>query len=217
MKIKNLKNGFEKLTIAKARIIAHLIGDGCVYKSNHDYNIKYEVKDLESLNSFEKDMLSVYGLKLTKGFKESGFTGKPVPFLRLRSKLAYEDLLKYSTYKSKDWKIKSKILQSSKQIKKEFLKAFFDDEGSVVPEGKKGIIKLYSINKEGLQQIQKMLLEFDVDSKLDSGYGAKRNVYALLIKDLNKFNKEIGFNLKRKQSKLKQLRQKYIYSENCLN
>ena len=110
MKIKNLKNGFEKLTMAKSRIIAHLIGDGSVYQSNHDYNIKYEVKDLESLNSFEKDMLSVYGLKLTKGFKESGFTSKLVPFLRLRSKLAYEDLLKYSTYKSKDWKIKSKIL-----------------------------------------------------------------------------------------------------------
>ena len=206
MKIKNLKNGFEKLTIAKARIIAHLIGDGSVYQSNHDYNIEYEVKDLESLNSFEKDMLSVYGLKLTKGFKESGFTGKPVPFLRLRSKLAYEDLLKYSTYKSEDWKIKSKILQSSKQIKKEFLKAFFDDEGSVVPEGKKGIIKLYSINKEGLQQIQKMLLEFNIDSQLGSGYGAKRNVYALLIKALDRFHKKIGFNLARKQSKLNKLR-----------
>ncbi|MBI2101672.1 hypothetical protein HYT53_03590 [Candidatus Woesearchaeota archaeon] len=206
MKIKNLKNGFEKLTIAKSRIIAHLIGDGSVYRSNHDYNIKYELKDLESLNYFERDMSSVYGLKLTKGLKESGFTGKPVPFLRLRSKLAYEDLLKYSTYKSKDWKIKSKILQSSNQIKKEFLKAFFDDEGSVVPEGRKGVIKLYSINKEVLQQIQKMLSDFDVDSQLGSGYGAKRNVYALLIKDLAKFRKKIGFNLARKQSKLNKLR-----------
>ena len=206
MKIKNLKNGFEKLTIAKARIIAHSIGDGSVYQSNHDYNIKYEVKDIESLNSFEKDMLSTYGLRLTKGFKNSGITGKPIPFLRLRSKLVYEDLLQYATYNSKDWSIKNVLLNSSKEIKREFLKAFFDDEGSIVPQGKKGIIKLYSINKEGLQQIQKMLLEFDIDSQLGSGYGAKRNVYALLIKDLDKFDKEVGFNLKRKQDKLNHLK-----------
>lgn len=206
MKIKNLKNGFEKLTIAKARIIAHLIGDGCVYKSNHDYNVKYEVKDVESLNSFEKDMLSVYGLKLTKGFKPSGFTGKPIPFLRLRSKLTYHDLLRYATYNSKDWSIKKGLSNSSKEIKREFLKAFFDDEGSVVPEGNKGVIKLYSINKNGLKQIQRILLEFDIKSKLDSGYGAKRNVYALLIKGLDSFYKEIGFNLARKQSKLNKLR-----------
>ena len=205
MRTKNLKNGFKKLTIAKARIIAHLIGDGSVYQSNHDYNIKYEVKDLESLNSFEKDMIHVYGLKLTKGFKESGFTGKLIPFVRLRSKLTYEDLINYATYKSKDWKIKSKILQSSKQVRKEFLRAFFDDEGSVTNEGKRSIIKLYSINFKGLKQMQKMLLDFGVSSNIIPGYGAKRNVYAVLIKDLVKFNKEIGFNLKRKQDKLRHL------------
>lgn len=206
MKIKTLKNGFEKLTIAKARIIAHLIGDGAVYQSNHDYNMKYEVKDLQLLSSFEKDMLSVYGLKLTKGFKNSGITGKPIPFVRLRSKLAYEDLLQYATYNSKDWRIKNWILSSSKNIKREFLKAFFDDEGSIVPQGKKGIIKLYSINKYGLKQVQKILLEFNINSELNSGYGAKRNVYALLIKDLKKFYNEIGFNLERKQKKLDKLK-----------
>ena len=72
----------------------------------------------------------------------------------------------------------------------------------VVPQGKKGIIKVYSINENGLKQIQKILLGFDINTKLSYGYGAKRNVYAILIKDLNKFDKEIGFNLKRKQNRL---------------
>ena len=206
MKIKSLKKGFERLTIAKARIIAHSIGDGAVYKSNHDYNIKYEVKDIESLGSFERDMLKVYGLKLTKGFKPSGFTGEPIPFLRLRSKLVYEDLKKYATYKSKDWKIKKELLNSSKNIKREFLKALFDDEGGIFPKGDKGIIKLYSINKNGLKQVQGMLSEFKINSKLSSGYGAKRNVYAIIINDLSKFDKEVGFNLNRKQSKLNSLK-----------
>ena len=46
MGTKSLREGFKELTAAKARIIAHLIGDGCVYKSNHDYNIKYEMSNL---------------------------------------------------------------------------------------------------------------------------------------------------------------------------
>ena len=202
MRTKNLKVGFEILTPAKARLIAHLIGDGSVYQSNHDYNIKYEVKDTESLNSFEKDIVFVYGLKLTKGFKESGFTGKPIPFLRLRSKLAFQDLHRYATYMSKDWKIKKELLLATKEIKKEFLKAFFDDEGSITNEGKKGIVKLYSINLTGLKQIQKILLEFNIDSSIRSGYGQRRNVYGLIIKELIIFSDSVGFSLTRKQEKL---------------
>ena len=51
-----------------------------------------------------------------------------------------------------------------------------------------------------------MLLKFNIENRLDHGYGAKRNVYAVLIKDLNKFDEEIGFNLKRKENKLKSLK-----------
>ena len=105
MRIKKLKYGFEKLTKEKARIIAHSIGDGCVYKSNHDYNIKYEVVDCELLESFEQDMLKVYGLKLTKGFNPSGKTDRLIPYIRLRSKLVFEDLMRYATYLSKDWEM----------------------------------------------------------------------------------------------------------------
>src|SRR3989338_4263772 len=181
MRIKKLKYGFQKLTKEKARIIAHLIGDGCAFISKHDYNMKYEVSDKESLVSFENDMTQVYGLTLMKGSKPSGKTGKPIPFVRLRSKLAYEDLLKYSSsYFSRDWKIKRKLLNSPREIKREFLKAFFDDEGSVFKQKNKGVVRLYSINLNGLKQIQKMLMEFNITAKICSGYGSKRNVYALL-------------------------------------
>jgi len=205
MRIKKLKKGFEKLTKAKARIIAHLIGDGCAYISNNDYNLKYDISERELLDSFVSDMTNVYGLKLTIGLKPSGKTGKLLPYARLRSKLAYEDLISYSSYFSKDWKIKGKFLNSPKHIKREFLRAFSDDEGSVCKEGKKGVIKLYSINLDGLNQIQKMLLQFDIQTKLSPGYGLKRNVYALLIRDLKLFKKKIGFNLKRKQERLNEL------------
>ncbi|MEA2038177.1 MAG: LAGLIDADG family homing endonuclease [Nanoarchaeota archaeon] len=204
MRIKKLKIGFEKLTKAKARIIAHLIGDGCAFKSNTDYNLKYDISDRELLNSFKNDIWRVYGLKLTIGLKPSGKTGKLLPFVRLRSKLAYEDLLSYSSYYSKDWILKNKFLNSSREIKREFLRALFDDEGSVVPQSKSAVIRLYSINLKGLKQIEKILNDFDVHSNLQGGYGARRNVYALIIKDLELFDGRIGFNLRRKQERLNQ-------------
>ncbi|MBR9691300.1 hypothetical protein GOV06_00790 [Candidatus Woesearchaeota archaeon] len=202
MRIKKLKPGFEKLTKEKARIIAHLIGDGAHYKTNHEYVLKYEVKDEESLKQFDKDIIQVYGLKPSWEWNTSGITGKPIKFVRLRSKLAFEDLLKYSTYFSKDWKLNQLLISSSKEIKVEFLRALFDDEGSIIPY-KKPIIRLYSINLKGLKQIQNILeLDFRIKSKMIPGFGFKRNVYGLVITDLIPFNEQIGFNLRRKQNKL---------------
>lgn len=210
MKIKRPKKNFDKLTKAKVRIVAHLIGDGCVYQYKHNYNIRYEVKDQESLESFEKDILRVYGLSLTKGFNPSGKTKKPIPFLLLRSKIVFQDLQKYASYFSSDWAIKKIILKSSLQIKKEFLKALFDDEGSVFEQANKGKVRLYSINKQGLKQIQRILTQFEITSNLIGGFGAKRNVYGLETLDLQKFKDKIGFNLTRKNLKLEELIRKLL-------
>lgn len=202
MKIKLPKNGYQKLTEAKARLIAHLIGDGCLVKSNHDYNLKYEVKDLESLNQFRKDLIEVYGLKPTEGTNRSGKTGEQIPFIRLRSKIVFEDFRKYATYYSKDWNINPPLFYSSIEIKREFLKALFDDEGSVIFSNKKPFIRLYSINRKGLDQIALLLSEFGLFGKMVPGFGARRNVYALTIMDSKRFKEKIGFNLSRKQNLL---------------
>ena len=202
MRIKKLKKGFEKLTKEKARIIAHLMGDGAHYLTKHSYNLKYEVRDEESLKEFNDDLIKVYGLEPSWFWNTSGITGKPIKFVLLRSKLAFEDLLRYATYFSKDWHIKTPIIKSSKAIKREFLRAFCDDEGSIFKNKKQGIVRIYSINLNGLKQIQKMLMEFKIFGRIYSGYGLKRNVYGLVIYDIRSFCEQIGFNLKRKQEKL---------------
>lgn len=112
----------------KARIIARLMGDGAVYLHKHDYTIKYEVIDNESLQGFAKDIESVYGLKTKKGWNKSGKTGKLIPLMRLRSKKAYEDLLRYGNYDSKSWRVPQEIYDSKQKVKIEFLKAFYGDE-----------------------------------------------------------------------------------------
>jgi len=202
MKIKEPRLGYQLLTKEKARIIAHLIGDGWIGQSNHDYNMKYEVAEPELLDSFECDLVRVYGLPPTHGTNPSGKTGKLIPFVRLRSKIVYEDLMSYADYYSKNWKIKKQIFKASAEIKIEFLKALFDDEGSVIPQGKSAIVRLYSININGLKQIQFLLGEFSIESKIVPGFGLKRNVYALTIRDIGLFKSKIGFNLQRKKDLL---------------
>tara|TARA_Y100000310_G_scaffold29928_1_gene28439 strand:+ start:110 stop:724 length:615 start_codon:yes stop_codon:yes gene_type:complete len=199
MRIKRLKPGYEKLTKEKARIIAHLIGDGAHLKTNHDYVLKYEVRDEDSLKQFNDDLIEVYGLKPSWEVNTSGITGEPIDFVRLRSKLAYEDLLEYATYFSKDWKLKKPMFKANKKIKKEFLRALYDDEGSVKSKYQ---IALYSINENGLRQIKDMLEEFNISSVIYFGFGQRRNVFGLIVTDFKLFNKKIGFSLKRKQEKL---------------
>ncbi|MFH1631136.1 MAG: LAGLIDADG family homing endonuclease [Candidatus Aenigmatarchaeota archaeon] len=198
----------KEISCAKARIIAHLKGDGAILRSGKNksnYIIKYEVRDNDQLLRFASDVEKVYGLKVSWFTNTSGFTGKPIQFVQLRSKLAYYDLMNFGKYYSNNWTIPETILKSSKKIKIEFLRAFCDDEGSVIPNERK--IKIYSKNRQGLTQIRKMLSGLGIQSNMKYGFGADRNIYALIISDdgLQKFHKIIGFGLYRKQQKLKQL------------
>jgi len=205
MRIKKLKIGFEKLTKEKARLIGHLIGDGCVYQHKTDYNIKYEVIDHDLLNQFEEDLIFVYGLKPEFGYNPSGKTKKSIPYFRLRSKLAFEDLKNYCDFFSDKWTVPLQILKANDEIKIEFLKALFDDEGSVIPQGKNTEVRLYSINSDGLKQIQELLMQFNLNGKITSGYGSKRNVYALILKNVRLFASKVNFNSIRKKTKLNNL------------
>ena len=204
MKIHKVKQTHRKLNNAKARLIGHLIGDGCVYQSKTNYNIKYQVIDEDLLDQFENDFIEIYGLTPMKGTKQSGKTKRMVPFIHIRSKKAFMDLLRYcDSYYSNQWRVPSQIMNATKKIQKEFLKALYDDEGSVIPTRKTAELRLYSINYEGLIQIEELLQNFNISTRMRGGYGMKRNVYAIITKDLQVFHKKIGFHCARKQEKLR--------------
>ncbi len=167
-----------------------------------------EVKDKESLEQFEEDIIEVYGLKPSHGFHRSGKTGKPIPFVLLLSKRAYEDLLSYCSFNSRTWSVPNKIKRSNKSIKREFLRALFDDEGTVIKHSqKRAEVRFYSINHEGISQIQILLKEFNIESRIKEGYGSKRNVYGLIVLNTELFREKVGFNLKRKQLILEEVKQ----------
>jgi hypothetical protein len=85
MRINKLKTGYVQLTPAKVRLIARLKFDGCICKTKHNYVMKYEVRDRDLLESFKKDVISVYGLIPKKMRHRSGKTGKSIDYYYFRS------------------------------------------------------------------------------------------------------------------------------------
>lgn len=215
MRIYKIKKNSYKLTKEKARIIARLIGDGCMFKCKHSYELKYEVKSIEMLKSFEKDIIKVYGLKPKWGTNPSGKTGELISLVRVRSILAYNDLLRYNkSYYSRDWRVPKQIINSTMDIKKVFLKAFCDDEGSVCVRNK--TIRLYSINKIGLEGISKILLkDFNITTFIQPGFGLRRNVFAIIIKKegILRFKERIGFDDINKREKLRAILNNQLYKQ----
>lgn len=101
-----------------------------------------------------------------------------------------------------------KILINS-ESKKEWLRAIFDCEGYI---GKK-YIKLQSVSKYGIKDIQKLLKEFGISSKIYK-YKPKNEkwnkVYMLFIlknQSIIDFLRKIGLNHEVKLNKLRQLAQ----------
>jgi len=147
----------------------------------------------------------VYGIKPKWDLNKSGKKPNKKNWRVIRSKLAYEDLQRFGPFDSYNWRVPIQIIQSSRQLKVEFLRVFFDDEATVLIDKK--MIRLYSVNQRGLEQIHEMLKEFGISGVIRPGFGLKRNVFGLELKgkDITKFNKYIGFSSKGKSEKLNKL------------
>ncbi len=210
MRMNNIKPQSDVITDAKARLIARLKADGSVFacgKRKTNYYLKYESNNSEELERFRNDLKEVYGLEPKSELHRSG--KKPEKLLKqifIRSKLAFEDMQNYGPFTSKLWRIPNEIKHSNKEVQSEFLRIFSEDEGTVLIERKE--VRIYSINKHGLIDLMEMFNNFGIETKINNGYGLKRNVYALVIKEkknLLLFDKLIGFCSNGKKYKLKEL------------
>jgi intein-encoded DNA endonuclease-like protein len=112
--------------------------------------------------------------------------------------------MKHGPYSSRSWVIPTAILRSPDPMKKEFLRCFFDDEGSIfrLSKRKQCLVRGYSINKKGIMQIAEMLRILGVKSKIYGGFGMDRNVFGIEIPDVKLFRDKVGFLCERKKAKL---------------
>lgn len=189
----------DKVTPALARIHAHICGDGCMYtlreKDSYGpwakyrkrayrtkYNTCYTNTNPKLLKEFRQDIQEVFGIK---GKKLRDFD------IRLNSKRIWRLLKEMGAGNSHEWSIPKSITQGSSNVKKSWIRAFFDDEAYFNDRGR---IRVKCVNKKGLQQITKILNEFIPCNLLPKKGSYWGNTFCISInkKDAPKYFSKIG-------------------------
>ena len=125
--------------------------------------------------------------------------------VRISSKSACMNLLNTTKLGIHKWEVPFEFL-TIKKYKIEWLRSFFDCEAYVSDKH----IRVQSVNKEGLLNVQKLLLNLCIESKMYVYERKNKNWntnYILSIhkkEDRRKFLDEIGFNHEVKLNRLKQ-------------
>lgn len=195
-----------KLTKELARILAHLFGDGCliINKRGH-YNCQYYNQSKELRELFKKDAKQIFG-----DIQMHEAVNKNTPYIFLPAPVSIIMLQLVPTFNSKLSKVPEFIKNASEDIKKEFIKAFFDDEASVSYRPPSRYIELTLSNKIFLEDIKELLKEFNIKtSKIHERlYKKKYPAFCFYIMNYNNiynFWSSIGFYHPKKIEKLSQI------------
>ena len=183
---------------ALARILAHICGDGyiCIRRASdkfgpfstyrrHPFRYRYDVGYCNTnphlLDEFYTDVGSVFGRKAWRSYRRFD--------VKFSSKRAHDFLKNLGAGDSRSWFIHKIIGQSSRDIIKNWIRAFYDDEGWIE---KYGSIRLKSINRTGLRQVKVLLAKLGIPSHITPSdesvrYSDGTSCLAIFKKDAGKF------------------------------
>jgi hypothetical protein len=170
-------------------VIAHFMFDG----GERFDGYTYYSKDISQMDRMRKMMSKVFKFRSYTSFNYSGV---------IRDTYFSRSLVKFVNRKKKE--IVNYIKNGPKEQKRCFLRAFFDDEGSVCFDRKYGNRKVRGFQNsiKLLKLIKKLLLEFDIRSRIESKNEIVISDKTSIInfqKEIN-FSSKIFFNSKRKNS-----------------
>lgn len=169
---------FTKWNKALVNLISHLIFDGSI-----DYKgITYNNRNQSLLNKVGLSVKSIYDLEPKK------YLDKVTEVRRI----AYFNVALASYMKEKSVELLEKVNTLPSSLKREFLMAFFDDEGCIDFRKNRNLrrIRGYQKSMRILLLIQKLLKDFDIISDIH-----KPNEVVITGKEnLKKFQKKINFS-----------------------
>lgn len=162
-KVEGINVNMEKMSQELARIHAHLCGDGSVFifrTKEKDRNwaggIGYYNNNQRLLDKFRADFSTLFGVRM-KMRKNREVSIRSV-------KRAKEFMEKFGSFGSREWRIHSSIKNSTKKVRLEWLKAFFEDEA--YHEKRYNRLKIKSVNSNGLKDIKDLLDSVGIFSSL---------------------------------------------------
>jgi intein/homing endonuclease len=144
------------------------------------------------LNEFESDMLKAFGRKLAHISNGTDLRANSVKKILSRLKLLGKN--------SHNWFIPYEVLNASKDVRVNWLRAFFDDEGTV--EKSRLRIRIKSVNLKGLEQVKAMLEELGICCTLTGPNCDKTWFLSISGKNVLKFAEIVSFNHPLKKEKL---------------
>ncbi|MDP2907812.1 MAG: LAGLIDADG family homing endonuclease [Nanoarchaeota archaeon] len=198
----------KEMSPEKAYVIGALCGDGYMYyKVGECYQIGLSVTDEGFCKEFRNCLYKVYKILPTREKERiRNKNWKPQYTTRLCSKEACDDILSYGSFTTESWRVPGIIKHSNLIIKSSFLRGIYDSEGSIDKKSKR--IGFTSINKEGTNDIQELLRNYNVRSSIGTRKRKfnRKEKYELRIQDrasVEQFFKLIGFTITYKQEALK--------------
>ncbi|HLC54525.1 MAG TPA: hypothetical protein VJK07_02735 [Candidatus Nanoarchaeia archaeon] len=215
--VSQIKPQTDIISVAKARIISHIIFDGLICKSGYNSFVRYINSSKELIEQFIRDVEEVYCLNRPN---IEVCVEHALPYYRatFSSKPMYEDLLRYiplDKYEKYSIPIPREILNGESSLKLAFLTSFFTDEGTISNDGRiMGDLK----NELMINQIVSLLNEFGLPFKvikyeekngpIHKIYISKKIQYYQIFYDLDLFKGAIithGHNLGRRKDAILQM------------
>ncbi|MFH0817005.1 MAG: LAGLIDADG family homing endonuclease [Candidatus Micrarchaeota archaeon] len=200
----------EFLTPKLARLLGYLIGDGYVRRTPSSYEVSLTNCDLDILDDFRGILLGELSLgSSVRTDKRNGVTSASAFSVEFGAILERMGMMANSQHK----KIPVEVLKSENKTVREFIRSYFDCEGSVRKE--RGDIYAVSYSNELAEEMQLILLRFGIISQLhetkaratNSPTHEKTTYYRLSIsgENVKLFYEQIGFKSKKKEQRLKKI------------
>lgn len=160
------------------RLVSHFMFDGEIKQRGCVYNNR----NMTLLDRVERYMRDIYPIEPKRHFNK--LTGV--------SRICYYNVSLGAHIKEKSSELQQNIRTMPKSLKREFLQAFFDDEGCIDfrRERNHRRIRGYQKNIEILKIVQGLLRDFEIASRIQ----LPNEILIVGKEHLEKFQKEIGFS-----------------------
>lgn len=166
---------FQYWTPDMVLVTSHLMFDGRLAKT-----CEYNNRSAALINRVKLLMTVVYDFP-------------PKPYLNSMTgvrRISYHNVALANFFKTKSGELLDSIEELSLSCQKEFLRAFFDDEGCMDARLKKRMVRGYQNNTLVLEKVRRLLANLNINSKLQG-----RNEVVISGKEnLMKFRDEINFS-----------------------
>jgi|GEM_PF-39927 len=213
-------------TAAEGRVLGWLVGDGHLKHGEKRAVLNFYDSDTQISEKFASDVNKVvreptgnadYEIGVSEISRSDDYRGAGALEQRIRSERLYE-VAENTGLVDEKLRVPDTVMRGSEEMAKGFLRALFSADGSVQGNPEKGVsVRLTSIDARMLKDVQRLLLNFGIFSKLyeerheagknelpDGNFGTAeyetQAVHDLVIsKDsLVRFREEIGFLLEEK-------------------